>query len=106
MATDRRLGPRKHGTLEVMVRDKKRGLQSCLTRDIRLDGAYVETHALALRKNTKVDLILLIPSSGKTEHHHVEAKVANSETHGATLIFRRLDEPAYSALVDLLYPAE
>ncbi len=106
MMTDRRLGPRKHVTLEVMVKDKKRGLQSCQTRDISLDGAYVETHQLTLRKNAKVDLVLLIPSSGKTEQHRVEAKVASVEKHGATFIFRKLDEPTYSALVDLLYPAE
>lgn len=106
MATDRRLGPRKHMVLEVMVKDKKRGLRSCQTRDISLDGAYIETHEVSLRKNAKIDLVLLIPSSGRTEHHHVKAKVANVEKHGATLIFHKLDEPTYSALVDLLYSAE
>lgn len=106
MATDRRLGPRKQIALEVIVNHRRLGLQRCQTRDISLDGAYIETPEFALRKNAKVDLVLLIPANGKTQHYQVQAKVASVEKRGVTVIFRNLDEPTYSALVDLLYPAE
>lgn len=106
MATDRRLGPRKQIALEVMVKHKRLGLQSCQTRDISLDGAYVETGDLVLRKNAKVDLVLMIPAKRKAKHHRIQAKVADVQKRGATFIFRKLDERTYSALVDLLYPRE
>ncbi|MFQ6023343.1 MAG: PilZ domain-containing protein [Acidiferrobacterales bacterium] len=106
MTTDRRLGPRKKIALEVMVKHRRLGLLSCETRDISLDGAYVETRNLALRKNAKVDLVLMIPAKGKTQQHRIAAKVVSVEKHGVTFIFRNLDETTYSALVDLLYPAK
>jgi hypothetical protein len=51
-------------------------------------------------------LVLKIPADGKTKHYRIQAKVANVRRHGARFIFRTLDEKAYAALVDLLYPAE
>jgi hypothetical protein len=65
MASERRLGPRKQVTLEVLVSDRHRGAKSCQTRDISLDGAFIETKDLVLKKKAKIELILKIPSSSK-----------------------------------------
>ncbi len=106
MASDLRLGPRKQVTLEVLVSDRKRGAKSCQTRDISLDGAFIETQDVTLKKNANIELILKIPSSRGPTDHPVQAKVTSVEKHGATVIFRNLEEQTYSALVDLLYPEE
>ncbi len=106
MASDRRLGPRKQVTLEVLVSDRKRGAKSCQTRDISLDGAFIETQDVTLKKNANIELILRIPSNRGPTDHPVQAKVTSVEKHGATVIFRNLEEQTYSALVDLLYPEE
>ena len=106
MANDRRLGPRKQVTLEVLVSDRKHGAKSCQTRDISLDGAFIETQDVTLKKKAKIDLILKIPSLGGLTDHPVQAKVTNVEKHGATVIFGNLEEQTYSALVDLLYRNE
>ncbi len=104
MASDRRLGPRKQITLEVLVSDRKRGAKSCQTRDISLDGAFIETQDVTLKKKAKIDLILKIPSNRGPTDHPVQAKVTSVEKHGATVIFGNLKEQTYSALLDLLYP--
>ncbi len=106
MASDRRLGPRKQVTLEVLVSDRKRGAKSCQTRDISLDGAFIETQDVTLKKKANIELILRIPSDRGPTDHPVQAKVTSVEKHGATVIFRNLEEQTYSALVDLLYPEE
>ncbi len=106
MASDRRLGPRKQITLEVLVNDRKRGAKSCQTRDISLDGAFIETQDVTLKKKTKINLILKIPSNRGATDHPVQAKVTSVEKHGVTVIFDNLKEQTYKALVDLLYPEE
>jgi len=106
MASDRRLGPRKQITLEVLVSDRKRGAKSCQTRDISLDGAFIETQDVTLKKKAKIDLILKIPSNRGATDHLVQAKVTSVEKHGVTVIFGNLEEQTYKALVDLLYPEE
>ena len=105
-ANERRLGPRKRLTLEGMINHSRHGLQRCQTRDISLEGAFVQTDAIPLRRYARIDLILKIPANGRAKHYRVRARVSNVEKHGATLIFRNLDEQTYTALVDLLYPAE
>ena len=106
MASDRRLGPRKQVTLEVLVSDRKQGAKSCQTRDISLDGAFIETRDVTLKKKAKIGLILKIPSNRGPTDHPVQAKVTSVEKHGATIIFGNLEEQTYRALVDLLYPNE
>ncbi|GMQ90577.1 MAG: hypothetical protein BMS9Abin10_0972 [Gammaproteobacteria bacterium] len=106
MHKERRLGPRRHVALEVMVNVRRLGLQRCHTRDISLEGAFIETDALVLRKNARIELVLKIPANGKRKHHRVRAKVASVDKDGATVIFDKLDESTYTALVDLLYPAD
>lgn len=106
MASDRRLGPRKQVTLEILVSDRKHGAKSCQTRDISLDGAFIETKDVVLKKKSKIELILKIPSNRGPTDHAVQGKVMSVEKHGATVIFDKLEEQTYSALVDLLYPSE
>jgi hypothetical protein len=93
-------------TLEVIVDDRRFGLQRCQTRDVSLEGLFVETKHSPLRKRAMVDLVLKIPVNDKTKRHRVQARVANTRKDGARLIFRNLHEKAYTALVDLLYPPE
>jgi hypothetical protein len=106
MPEERRLGPRKRLALEVMINQSDQGLQRCQTRDISLEGVFIEADQLALRKNAVVDVVLKLPGSGRKRHYRIQARVATIRNRGARLLFRNLDEPAYTALVDLLYPAE
>lgn len=106
MHDERRLGPRRQLALEVMLNHRRLGLQLCHTRDISLEGLFVETNEFELRMNARVELVLKIPANAKPKHHRVKAKVVKVEKHGATLIFYKLDESTYTALVDLLYPAD
>jgi hypothetical protein len=106
VASDRRLGPRKQVTLEVLVNDRNHGAKSCQTRDISLDGAFIQTKDVALKKKAKIELVLKIPSNRGPTDHPVKAKVTSVEKHGATVIFGNLQEQTYKALVDLLYPQE
>lgn len=90
----------------MLVGDPSRGAKSCLTRDLSLDGAFIETRGVALKKNAKIDLILKMPANRGPTDHPVKAKVTSVEKHGATVIFGNLQEQTYKALVDLLYPEE
>ncbi len=108
MPSERRLGPRKQLALEVMLDRSHLGLRRYRTRDVSLDGVYLEDSGdpLRLRRNSVVDLVLKIPGNGKIRHHRVQAKVATVKGGGARLIFRHLDENTYTALVDLVYGKE
>ncbi|MFQ5935914.1 MAG: PilZ domain-containing protein [Acidiferrobacterales bacterium] len=106
MPRERRLGPRKLLALEVMLDHSRHGMQRYQTRDVSLEGVYIDADGLTLRKNSVVELVLKIPANGKTKHYRIKAKLATVRRQGARFIFRNLDEKAYTALVDLLYPNE
>lgn len=106
MPNERRLGPRRQLTLEVMLEHSRLGLRRYQTRDVSLDGVFIEASDIPLRRNTLVDLVLRIPADGKTRHHRVRAKLAPLKNRGARFIFHKLDERTYTALVDLLYGGE
>lgn len=106
MPRERRLGPRRRLSLEVMLEHSRLGLRRYQTRDVSLDGVFIETNDIHLRRNALVDLVLKIPADGKMRHYRVQAKLAPMKDRGARFIFHKLDETTYTALVDLLYAGE
>ena len=106
MPKERRLGPRRQVALEVMLEHSRLGLRRYQTRDVSLDGVFIEADDIPLRRNAVVDLVLKIRTDGKTRHHRLQARLAPVKNRGARFIFRSLDETTYTALIDLLYGSE
>ena len=82
MPRERRLGPRRRLSLEVMLEHSRLGLRRYQTRDVSLDGVFIETSDIRLRRNALVDLVLKIPADGKTRYHRVRAKLAPMKNRG------------------------
>jgi hypothetical protein len=104
-AADRREGPRRFAGVKVMITHHRLGLTKCKLRDIGIDGAFVETGGLALRKGNNVDLVLKVRTAGKTRHYRIHTKVERVTPEGVALVFGELDENLYKALLDIVYVA-
>lgn len=102
-ASDRRLGPRRFAGVKVMVTHPSLGLVKCRLRDISLEGAFIESSDLALRKGMMVDLVLKVRGSRGNSHCRVPAKVLRLTAQGTALGFGELEERTYQTLFEIVY---
>jgi aspartate oxidase len=102
MKVERRDTNRVSVELEVMLSPDTHGYQLSRTRDISLDGAFVETKSKP-PKNATVELALKLSTNGKTRVHRVTANVVRSTANGIALAFDDVDTDAYAALLELVF---
>jgi hypothetical protein len=104
MTRERRDTPRIPIALDVMLRQADDRFQRCVTRDISLDGLFVETAAalnIAPRRSTY--LAIKIPDGGRTRIHHFHARPVYVKHDGAAFVFDRVAADGYAALLELVY---
>lgn len=102
MKTERRDTPRIPITLEAIVNDSAQNYHHSVTRDISLDGAFVETQNKFPKKGS-VELAIQLPTEGKNKFHRFHAQVVRTTSGGAGVLFDKVDTDAYAALLDLVF---
>ncbi len=90
--------------VEVLLAHEGLALTRCELRDISPDGAFVETKDFALAKGTHVEVVLRISRGGQFTHCRLPAEVVRVEGDGAALMFGKVDERAYTVLLEIVYP--
>ncbi len=103
MKSERRDTPRIAIALEAMLNHDNAGFQRCHTRDISLDGAFVETSQTGVGGQALVDLAIKIPGFGEQRVHRFRAQVIRATAKGLGLVFDQVNTDGYAALLDLVY---
>ena len=102
LKTERRDTPRIPITLDAVLHYNNQSFRHSLTRDISLDGAFVETRD-ALAKKGNLELAISLPTNGKPQFHRFQAQVVRVADGGAGLMFDKVGTEAYAALLDLVF---
>lgn len=100
---ERRDTPRISVALETILNYKNQSYQPSVTRDISLDGAFIETRDGRLPKKGAIELAIQLPTEGKNKFHRFHAQVVRLTDSGAGLTFDKIDTDAYAALLDLVF---
>jgi hypothetical protein len=103
MKTERRDTPRIPITLEAILSFNNINYQSSITRDISLDGVFVETRRLPPIDNVATELAIKIPTDGRDKYHRFHAQIVRHTGHGVGCSFDMVDTDAYAALLDLVF---
>jgi hypothetical protein len=103
MKSERRDTPRIPITLEAIVNYNNQNFQHSTTRDISLDGAFVESKTGGLPKKGSMELAIKLPVEGTPRYQRFHAQVVRLTTNGAGLVFDKVETDAYAALLDLVF---
>lgn len=103
MKSERRDTPRISIALEAMLNHGNSGFRRCQTRDISLDGAFLETGETQFGPNALVDLALQLPGPERKQTHRFRGQIIRSTAHGVALVFDPVSTDGYAALLDLVY---
>lgn len=103
MKSERRDTPRIPIALEAILNYNNRNFQHSVTRDISLDGAFVEAKDASLPKRGTLELAIKLPAEGTTRYHRFHAQVVRVTDRGAGLLFDRVETDSYAALLDLVF---
>lgn len=79
-------------------------LLNCSTRDLSLDGVFVETRGEVLPESAIVEVGIVVHNNGEVRRTRLPAQVMRIADDGIALKFRYPDYIGYSTLVDLIYP--
>lgn len=103
--TERRENRRIPIAIETSLHYGSIRLLNCNTRDLSLDGVFVETGGEVLPQDAFVDVALVVLRDGEIRRPRLPAKVVRVQHDGLGLSFRYPDYNGYTALVDLVYAA-
>lgn len=99
---ERRWGMRKTIGVDVVIDNQP----VCLLRghigNVSVGGLFVQTEPTNLRKNSRVELVLLFQQDGPTRVYRMPALVVRTTADGVGLMFDQYDVDAFRALVVLL----
>jgi hypothetical protein len=104
MDLDQRRCFRRKRAIDVRLRAIRRPRRGW-TRDISLNGAFVEMSDSALVLPARVEVVLRFSDDRGTHEHPVLAQVTRMTPEGVALRFCRYDGHAYASLMNLLYAA-
>lgn len=88
--------------VEVMLNSPARGSIKGKSKDISLEGMFVETELARLASDAQLSVTFTLPSNTKKQHK-LRAQVVYARDDGVGVIFRGLDVPAISQLRKSLY---
>jgi hypothetical protein len=100
---ERRDTPRVAATLEAMIKSEQRPFQLFHTRDLSLDGAFVEIGPHRLAHEDKVDVALKIPNDGVTHIYRFGARITRVSPIGVGMVFDHVNTESYAALLDFMF---
>ena len=100
---ERRDTPRARIMVEAMVRGVDDRFHTCRTRDISLDGVFIEASADSLPPNNRFELAMKLPDAGGEKVFRFFAQVTRITRDGAAVTFDAVDSDAYAALMNLVF---
>ncbi len=103
MKSERRDTPRIPIALDAILNFNNQNYQHSVTRDISLDGAFVEAKGGKLPKKGAMDIAIKLPVEGTPKYHRFHAEIVRITPNGAGLLFDRVDTDSYAALLDLVF---
>ncbi len=103
---EHRWSPRKAVKMDVFINYRPLGLVRGETRDISLEGMFVETGRIALPKNEAVDISFTLQHEKEAGVHHLGAYVVHSSDKGVGLMFRDFQSSVFRALEDVIFDNE
>ena len=103
MKAEQRTSIRKKISLNVVINHDFSYSRRWRVRDLSLNGAMVEMEREELVPGTMVEAVLALKEHDQYDLHRLPADVVRVDKNGVALRFRRYDDKAYTALVNLLY---
>ena len=94
--------PRIPIALEAIVGTWKNSHPRTVTRDVSLDGVFLETPRVP-RHKAKLHLAIKLPGENRSKYPHSHSQVVRSTAKGAALVFDRVGADAYEALLGLVF---
>src|ERR671924_1586896 len=85
--SERRDTPRVPIELDAMVKLADRPFQLFRTRDLSLDGAFVETGPHRLAPKERVEVALKMPVNGTTQIYRFDALITRTAPQGVGVVF-------------------
>jgi PilZ domain-containing protein len=89
-----------------MVKMGDRPFQMFQTRDLSLDGAFVETGPHRIGPRDRIEVALKIPVSGTPQIYRFNAHVARVAPGGVGMVFDHANTESYAALLDLVFSTQ
>ncbi len=100
---ERRDTPRVPLALDAMVKAADRPFQLFRTRNLSLDGAFVETGPHRLTPEDALEIALKIPINGSPQIYRFNARVTRAAPLGVGMAFDHVNTESYAALMDLVF---
>lgn len=100
---ERRDTPRASVVLHAIVKMAGRPLQTLVTRDLSLDGAFVETGPHRITPREKIDIALKIPTNGASQVYRFDARVIRVVPNGIGMLFDHVNTESYAALLECVF---
>lgn len=105
MLQDLRQDSRFELRLDVMLHYRPLGLLRARTRNVSLEGMFVEMGQIMLPKNVDVEITFSLPGTGRLQPHQLHARVVHSGRDGAGLAFLNYNLSTLRALRGVLKAA-
>lgn len=99
---EKRWAARRPVQIRVELRYKDMELVNCRTRDISLNGAFVEVQEMQPAVSAPVELVFRLGEPGQYTRYKVPAKVARSTGEGIGVMFEELDVSSFRSLREVL----
>jgi hypothetical protein len=100
---ERRDTPRVPIALHAIVKMTGRPFQMFRTRDLSLEGTFVETGPHRLAAAEKVEVALKIPSNGVSQVYRFSARVIRVAPSGVGMVFDQVNTESYAALLECVF---
>ena len=94
---------RKDIQLDVVVHHDDAGVIKCKTRDISLEGMFIETTSPLLPVDDPVYLDFILQNDNSNKLHHIRAKIVRTTDTGMGVMFREFNPRISHFLRDVQY---
>ena len=105
MRIEHRWSERKPIAMEVRIHHPSAGAVTARTRDVSLEGMFVETDPTELPINTELEVSFVTPGENGPEQHRVSAYVVHRNEAGVGLMLRHVAYSNFHALRYMLNAA-
>ena len=99
---EKRWAVRRPLRISVDIRYRDMEVINCQTRDVSLNGAFVELEHLQPSLDTAVDLVFRLGEPGQFTKYKVPAKVARATGEGIGVMFDEMDISSFRTLREVL----
>jgi hypothetical protein len=99
---DKRWAVRRPLKINVDLRYRDMEVMNCQTRDVSLNGAFVELEQLQPAVDTAVDLVFRLGGTGQYTKYKVPSKVARATGEGIGVMFDEMDISSFRTLRQVL----